>query len=223
MAGNPSSYRLNETRFFYALFFATSRMNTDSTSLQIALATAVAASWSAGGTVDFQSVPVPAVQPQKRAFAIWGLLFPSLAALVSYVGERDVLPDASVHALIGALVGTLAWASLVQSKRYEGAAVMLAASTAFAWIALGRLPRKLSSTTPTLLPRATLGLYAGWLSVATMLMAAVARPRLFDRPNAVAAAALGIGVSALAWRREPFALASVVWALAHRRPPTSTI
>ena len=184
-------------------------------SLQLALAIAVAGSWSAGGTIDFDRVPAPRVQPRRRAFAIWGLLFPSLGALVSYVGDEGVLPDASVHALLGALVGTIAWASLVRGRHYAAAALVLAASTAAAWLALARLPRARSPTTPTLLPRATLGLYAGWLSVATMIMAAVARPRLFDRPPLVAGGALLLGTGALAWRGEPFVLVSVLWALVH--------
>ena len=103
----------------------TDTMNDDETALQLALAIAVAGSWSAGAGLDFDSVPAPQVQPEKRAFAIWGFLFPSLGALVSYVGTQDVLPDSSVHALIGALAGTIAWAALVRRRKYGAAAVLL--------------------------------------------------------------------------------------------------
>ena len=190
--------------------------NETALSLQLSLALAVAGSWSAGASLDFDSVPAPQVQPKKRAFAIWGLLFPSLCALVSYVGKQDVLPDSSVHALIGALAGTIAWASLVRRRQYGAAAVLLTASAASAFLAFLRLPLTLSPRTPTLLPRMTLGMYAGWLVVASMIMAAVARPTLFDRPNVVAAVALVFGVAVLLGRGQPYPLFSILWALFHR-------
>jgi len=190
--------------------------NETALSLQLSLALAVAGSWSAGASLDFDSVPAPQVQPKKRAFAIWGLLFPSLGALVSYGGKQDVLPDSSVHALIGALAGTIAWASLVRRRQYGAAAVLLTASAASAFLAFLRLPLTLSPRTPTLLPRMTLGMYAGWLVVASMIMAAVARPTLFDRPNVVAAVALVFGVAVLLGRGQPYPLFSILWALFHR-------
>lgn len=43
--------------------------------------------------------------------------------------------------------------------------------------------------------RAVVGLYAGWLSVATLLSLATVAPRVYDRPPALAAAAACVAVA----------------------------
>ena len=177
------------------------------------LGSSLLASWLSASTLDLSEVPKPSIQPQKEAFAIWGVIYPSLGALLSYADRPDILPRHTVEFLAGSLALTVAWSAFIASRRWRLACLSLGASLLCAHVALSHLPPNIDAQTPTLLPRASIGLYVGWLGVAFALMMAIAFPTRFDDSVRSKIIMLANGTHSLLAFGNPMALAAVGWAL----------
>ena len=165
----------------------------------VAVTAAVVASLVAGSQTDFSDVRL-AVQPRAPAFSIWIAIY--FLLLLS-----DPPADAAVP-LVASLVLTVVWARTVTVSASTSASVLWA-STLGAWVAL-----YVAGESPLWPTRLALGVYAGWLGVASVLGLALARPE-WDHPTTLWAGVAAV-VVASASLGEWTPLVAVGWALVWR-------
>ena len=171
--------------------------------LSVAVVAGVLAAWGASAELDFGGAPVSNLQPRNVAFGIWGVIFALQLASAVVLDERD-FSSRAVLALVGSLALSTAWAKVWAVNR-RGAALVLLAAAGVAWTSLAWSEHPLA--------RAATGVYAGWLSVATVLNAVPVAP-----PWVLPLVASGVaGASVALGKYEP--LLAVVWATVLQRPP----
>ena len=160
---------------------------------RVAVIAAVVVAWLASSRVEFATVSASALQPRAPAFGIWLVIFPLLAIVPA---EDDVRATWTVSLALAA-----AWADVVRRlpDNRRAAAALLAASATVAWLGGVRARRATVST------RIAAGLYAGWLSVATLLASGV--------EDGLLAASAVVAALAVA-TRAPTASLAVAWASA---------
>ena len=154
--------------------------------------------WASQG-VPYETLPAPRIQPATHAFGIWWVLYALLGALA----WRGTLPPPALRWLCASLWCTVLWTGAARVRAWHLAAFCLAAAAACAWVAAGWCGE-------TTLARASVGLYAGWLSVATALALAISVPA-WDSPVLFAAAA-AVVVGLCGAVRTPWPMVSVAWA-----------
>lgn len=169
----------------------------------------VVAAWAASAKLNFATVPTPSIQPRSMAFGIWLIIFPLLlASAVLYAGEDSLFPPRAVVALVASLALASAWAAALHEDWRRMAALLLLLSTVSAWVSSAWS----SSEAAAWLLRLSLGLYAGWLSVATLLALAIALPARTDTPWSLLVGSVVVATASVSLK-QPFACASVAWAL----------
>ncbi|MBD5786433.1 tryptophan-rich sensory protein [Cellulosimicrobium terreum] len=163
---------------------------------------------AAGGALSATATPVA---PDNPAFRIWSVIYLGLFAFaVLQVLPRNAA-DARLRAtgwwVLASMVLNAAWIGVVQAGSLVGSVVVIAALLAVLAVLVVRLVRTPPSSTPqALLLDGTIGLYTGWVSVATLanVCAALADAGVGD---------LGLGVTG--WSVVVLVLAaalSVAWA-----------
>lgn len=167
--------------------------------LRTAVGLAVGAAWVASAAMKSFGTTPPTLQPHPTAFAIWLLIFSSLVAVAPYMQTAR-----SAVSVLASLVFATAW-TLAFPDAPRVATATIGASAAAAWVGVA-VARHAAV-------RVAVGLYAGWLSVATLLNLAIVAPRVFDRPPALAAAAALVAAASIRLG-EPAPSAAVAWAAA---------
>lgn len=176
--------------------------------LRIGIVCGVLAAFASSTGIDFRDQPRASIQPMKPAFSIWAVIFPWLLASAAFA-TRTALPDDASLALVGSLALATAWALVVArqgSVRQFVPPLLLGLSAAVALVAVSQ-----TTEDDPWLARFPLGLYAGWLSVATTLGLAIWRPGTFDKAFMLLVATLVVcGVSV--WLRASTPPLAAVWA-----------
>lgn len=169
--------------------------------LRTAVGLAVGAAWVASAAMTSFGTTPPTLQPHPSAFGIWLIIFPSLVAVAPYMQTAR-----SAVSVLASLVFATAW-TLAFPDAPRVSTGVLGASTAAAWVGVA-VARHAAV-------RVAVGLYAGWLSVATLLNLAIVAPRVFDHPPALAIAAALVAVAGIGLG-EPSPSAAVAWAAARQ-------
>ena len=160
----------------------------------------VAAAWGSSAQLDFRQGPISNLQPRGGAFAIWLVIF-TLQLVAAVLLQHVAWSARAVVALVASLALCTVWTKVWP---HRAAGYVLLAAAAVAWTSLAW------SAHP--LPRAATGIYAGWLTVATVLnLVPVAPPWVL--PLVATAAASG---SVALGKYEP--LLAVTWAVLLQRP-----
>jgi hypothetical protein len=163
---------------------------------------------AAGGALSATATPVA---PDNPAFRIWSVIYLGLFAFaVLQVLPRNAT-DARLRAtawwVLASMVLNAAWIGVVQAGSLAGSVAVIAALLAVLSVLVVRLVRTApSSTVQAVLLDGTVGLYTGWVSVATLANVAAA---LSD------AGAGELGLGATGWSVVVVVLAaglSVAWA-----------
>ena len=192
-------------------------MSTAQVIASVGLVTGVLASFISGLVlVDFSKTPPLSIQPFGVAFSgIWTVVYVTLVLTALVPPTIAPLPAWLTTA---ALVLTCIWAALARFNLWRPAAFVLLAAAVVAWVACAthaldvRVPR-------TWLAHSAIGLFAGWLSVATALGLALAYPAA-DRPTTLFAGACVVAVASVVLGR-PIPNLSIVWALALQQEPSA--
>ncbi|WP_435736752.1 tryptophan-rich sensory protein [Cellulosimicrobium sp. PMB13] len=164
---------------------------------------------AAGGALSATATPVA---PDNPAFRIWSVIYLGLFVFAVY----QVLPRRATNArlratawwVLASMVLNAAWIGVVQAGSLAGSVVVIAALLAVLSVLVVRLVRSApDSTGQAVVLDGTIGLYTGWVSVAT----------LANVSAALADAGVGeLGLGATGWSVVVLALAaalSVAWAV----------
>jgi len=162
----------------------------------------------AGGAFAPSSSPLT---PATGAFSIWSVIYLGLVALAVYQALPRQAADPRLRAtswwVLASLVLNAVWIAVVQAEWLWASVAVLAGLLGVLAVITVRLVRTPSrSTTQSVLLDATLGLYTGWASVATLanVVAVLVHERVVDRPAVggaatVAAVVVLVAGVALAW------------------------
>ncbi|WP_298429691.1 tryptophan-rich sensory protein [uncultured Jannaschia sp.] len=159
----------------------------------------------------------PSVQPAGYAFSIWGLIYLWLIAMAGYgvwARRGDPAWDATRVPLLLSLVVGAAWLAVAVASPIW--------ATVLIWVMLGGALWALSRTPDTDLwwLRASIGLYAGWLTAASsvsigLLAAGWGWPPFGETGWAIAALSIGLAITVAMLRTRASLMygGAVVWAL----------
>lgn len=144
--------------------------------------------------LNFKSLHRPVIQPVGEAFAIWWVIYACLLA----VSIRGTAP-----LLIPSIAFVVGWSVALRMKALKSSAAALASAAAVAWIALAR-------SAPVSIESIGIGVFAGWLTVASVL-AGLISVRADGHPILLLALTIFTAVASIVLRRAAPML-SVLWA-----------
>lgn len=171
----------------------------------------VLASLAASSTVDFGGVPDVGIQPQSRAFSIWGLIFPSIVLASSLYSNTTRFPTEATLGTATALLLTVPWSLAIRAKTWWLAFAFLSSTAMFNWVAVGLAPFDVKDA-PSWMVQIALSTFAGWTTTAAALNLAIA-DRTFDNPRVLVVIAVIVSALCLLTKR-PLACLAYIWALA---------
>tara|TARA_B100000787_G_scaffold75906_6_gene55878 strand:- start:1155 stop:1823 length:669 start_codon:yes stop_codon:yes gene_type:complete len=174
----------------------------------------VLASLAASSTVDFGDVPDTSIQPQGRAFSIWGLIFPSIVLASSLYSNTTRFPLEATLCTTTALLLTVPWSLAVRAKTWWLAFAFLSCTAMFNWLAVGLAPFDVKDASSWIVQIA-LSTFAGWTTTAAALNLAIA-DRTFDNPRVLVVIAVIVSALCLLTKR-PLACLAYIWALAFQK------
>jgi hypothetical protein len=168
----------------------------------VALGTFVILSILASATVNFSEVEErSSIQPRNVAFSIWWVIFSLLIASAIQFYHSPSSSEAAWF-VTASLAETVVWAfSVERYPRLALASILLSTATAYPAVLLES----------RLLPSAAYGLYAGWLTVASVL-STLSNFSGLDTTRALLPVSLFVGGVAVASKNVWFAV-PLVWAL----------
>eukprot|EP00747_Dinoflagellata_sp_TGD_P172393 gnl/TRDRNA2_/TRDRNA2_208798_c0_seq1.p1 gnl/TRDRNA2_/TRDRNA2_208798_c0~~gnl/TRDRNA2_/TRDRNA2_208798_c0_seq1.p1 ORF type:complete len:232 (+),score=21.20 gnl/TRDRNA2_/TRDRNA2_208798_c0_seq1:79-774(+) len=163
-------------------------------------------------TIDFAKGPTASIQPMGVAFpVIWCYIYLSVAVSGALYAGTDVFPLTPALLAAASLVLMWFWVIAAREEWLISLAVVIGFAAVLAWMAVVVCP-VVSSKAATWLVQSALGVYAGWLTVATLVNIANYDDN-YDTPIALLFTAV-LGAMACAVAARPFPLFSVLWALA---------
>ena len=174
----------------------------------------VLASIVASSTVDFGDVPDVNIQPQSRAFSIWGLIFPSIVLASSLYANTAQFPQEAALCTTIALLLTVPWALAIRAKTWWLAYGFLSSTALFNWLAAGLTPFDIKAASSWVVQIAV-STFAGWTTTAAALNLAIA-DRTFDNPRVLLTLSVLISALCIVTKR-PLACSAYIWALGFQK------
>ncbi len=185
-------------------------------SLRVSMLIGIFVTWLSSASINFNTPTIIKIQPRKEAFIIWALIFSSLAGSSYKIGDESVFETQSAILLIISIYLLVLWSFSVYKQKWWIAAGILIITSTLDWLSCCRYNFKNSIWGWVGL--FSIGIYVGWLSVATALNIAIVYPKV-DAPQTLFIISIIVSILSVMCK-QPFACLSIFWAIIMQKENT---
>lgn len=185
-------------------------------SLRVTMLIGIFVTWLSSASISFSTPTTVKIQPRDEAFIIWALIFSSLVGSSYKIGDESVFETQSAILLITSIYLLVAWSFAVYKQKWWIAAVILVITSTLGWVSCYRY--NLTNSIWGWVGLFSLGIFVGWLSVATALNIAIVYPKV-DTPQTLFVISIIVSILSVICK-QPFACLSIFWAIIMQKENT---